>query len=42
MASGCLGLVSFPRLPGRVSMERIEALYPALIPALRTIPGSAS
>jgi uncharacterized membrane protein YvlD (DUF360 family) len=39
MASGCLGLVSFPRLPGRVSLERIEALYPALIPALRSHPG---
>ncbi|HXF30434.1 MAG TPA: phage holin family protein [Solirubrobacterales bacterium] len=39
MASGCLGLVSFPRLPGRVSLERIEALYPALIPALRDHPG---
>jgi hypothetical protein len=39
MASGCLGLVSFPRLPGRVSLEQIEALYPALIPALRDHPG---
>lgn len=39
MASGCLGLVSFPRLPGRVPLERIEALYPALIPALRDHPG---
>jgi hypothetical protein len=39
MASGCLGLVSFPRLPGRVSLERIEGLYPALIPTLRTHPG---
>jgi uncharacterized membrane protein YvlD (DUF360 family) len=39
MASGCLGLVSFPRLPGRVSLEQIEALYPALIPALRSHPG---
>jgi len=39
MASGCLGLVSFPRLPGRVSMERIEAAYPALLPALREHPG---
>jgi uncharacterized membrane protein YvlD (DUF360 family) len=35
MASGCLGLISFPREPGRVSLERIEALYPRLIPALR-------
>lgn len=39
MASGCLGLVSFPRLPGRVPLERIEELYPALIPALRDHPG---
>jgi hypothetical protein len=39
MASGCLGLVSFPRLPGRVSLEQIEALYPELIPALRNHPG---
>jgi uncharacterized membrane protein YvlD (DUF360 family) len=39
MASGCLGLVSFPREPGRVSRERIEALYPRLIPALREHPG---
>jgi uncharacterized membrane protein YvlD (DUF360 family) len=39
MASGCLGLVSFPRLPGRVTLERIEALYPDLIPALRDHPG---
>lgn len=28
MASGCLGLVSFPRLPGRVTLERIEERYP--------------
>jgi uncharacterized membrane protein YvlD (DUF360 family) len=39
MASGCLGLITFPREPGRVSLERIEALYPALIPALRDHPG---
>jgi uncharacterized membrane protein YvlD (DUF360 family) len=39
MASGCLGLVSFPREPGRASLERIEALYPRLIPALRDHPG---
>jgi uncharacterized membrane protein YvlD (DUF360 family) len=39
MASGCLGLVSFPRLPGRVSLETIERLYPALVPALSTHPG---
>jgi uncharacterized membrane protein YvlD (DUF360 family) len=39
MASGCLGLISFPREPGRVSRERIEALYPQLLPALRDHPG---
>jgi uncharacterized membrane protein YvlD (DUF360 family) len=39
MASGCLGLISFPREPGRVSRERIEALYPRLLPALRDHPG---
>ena len=39
MASGCLGLISFPRQPGRVNLERIEELYPALLPALRGHPG---
>jgi uncharacterized membrane protein YvlD (DUF360 family) len=39
MASGCLGLVSFPRQPGRVSLERLQALYPELLPALRRHPG---
>jgi uncharacterized membrane protein YvlD (DUF360 family) len=39
MASGCLGLISFPREPGRVSFERIESLYPRLIPALRDHAG---
>ena len=28
MASGCLGLISFPREPGRVSLERIERALP--------------
>jgi hypothetical protein len=39
MASGCLGLVSFPREPGRVTLERLEALYPRVIPALSKHPG---
>jgi hypothetical protein len=39
MASGCLGLISFPREPGRVSRERIDELYPSLLPALRGHPG---
>jgi len=39
MASGCLGLVSFPREPGRVTLERLDDLYPRLLPALRDHPG---
>jgi hypothetical protein len=39
MASGCLGLISFPREPGRVSLERLTALHPRLLPALRDHPG---
>jgi Type I phosphodiesterase / nucleotide pyrophosphatase len=39
MASGCLGLISFPREPGRVTLERIEALYPDLLPTLLSHPG---
>jgi len=39
MASGCLGLISFPREPGRLTLERIEALHPTLIETLRTHEG---
>src|SRR3954447_10951155 len=39
MASGCLGLITFPREPGRVTLERIEERWPPLIPALRDHPG---
>ncbi|HXW59251.1 MAG TPA: hypothetical protein VEJ23_07205, partial [Solirubrobacteraceae bacterium] len=39
MASGCLGLISFARAPGRVTLEDIEARYPLLIPVLREHPG---
>jgi len=39
MASGCLGLISFPRQPGRVTLERIDELYPRLLPALCEHPG---
>ena len=39
MASGCLGLITFPREPGRVTMERIDELYPSLMPALLNHPG---
>ena len=28
MASGCLGLISFPREPGRVTLERLDERYP--------------
>jgi uncharacterized membrane protein YvlD (DUF360 family) len=41
MASGNLGLISFPREPGRVTLERIEQLHPRLLPALRDHPGIA-
>src|SRR5215208_3400289 len=39
MASGCLGLISFPREPGRVTLERIHKRYPDLLPTLRDHPG---
>jgi hypothetical protein len=39
MASGCLGLISFPRLPGRVTLEEIDERYPRLISTLRGHPG---
>ena len=39
MASGNLGLISFPREPGRVTLERISELHPRLLPALRGHPG---
>ena len=39
MASGCLGLIYLAREPGRVTLERIEELYPRLIDGLRTHPG---
>jgi uncharacterized membrane protein YvlD (DUF360 family) len=39
MASGCLGLISFPREPGRLTLERIAALHPQLVPALAAHPG---
>jgi uncharacterized membrane protein YvlD (DUF360 family) len=41
MASGNLGLISFPREPGRVTLERLEQLHPRLLPALREHPGIA-
>ncbi len=39
MASGCLGLISFPREPGRVTLERLQELYPDLLAALLEHPG---
>jgi uncharacterized membrane protein YvlD (DUF360 family) len=39
MASGCLGLISFPRIAGRVTLEQLDARYPKLVPALREHPG---
>ncbi len=39
MGSGCLGLIYFPRRPGRLTLEEIEEAYPDLVPALRTHPG---
>ncbi len=41
MASGNLGHVTFPREPGRVSLERLEVLHPALLHGLRHHPGIA-
>jgi uncharacterized membrane protein YvlD (DUF360 family) len=39
MASGCLGLVSFPREPGRMTLESINQRYPRLVAALLEHPG---
>jgi uncharacterized membrane protein YvlD (DUF360 family) len=41
LASGNLGLVSFPRLLERPTLEEIDALYPHLISTLRDHPGVA-
>jgi hypothetical protein len=39
MASGCLGLITFPQEPGRVTLERIDEMCPRLIPTLAGHPG---
>jgi uncharacterized membrane protein YvlD (DUF360 family) len=39
MASGCLGLVTFAREPGRVTLERLDEMYPRVVPTLRDHPG---
>jgi uncharacterized membrane protein YvlD (DUF360 family) len=41
LASGNLGLVSFPRIPHRVTLEELEEHYPQVVPALRDHPGVA-
>ena len=42
MASGCLGLISFPREPGRVTLERLEELTRGWSPRCPTTRESAS
>jgi uncharacterized membrane protein YvlD (DUF360 family) len=39
MASGNLGLITFPRMPGRATLEQIERERPGLVAALRSHPG---
>ncbi len=39
LASGNLGLVSFPQLPGRATLQQIEAVHPGLIDGLRRHEG---
>jgi len=39
MASGCLGLIYFPRESGRLTLEQIHEHYPNLLPTLRDHPG---
>jgi uncharacterized membrane protein YvlD (DUF360 family) len=39
LASGNLGLVSFPDVPHRMSHEEIDARHPALLPTLANHPG---
>ena len=39
LASGCLGLVSFPRVPHRMGAEEIEELHPGLLATLAGHPG---
>jgi len=39
VGSGNLGLVWFPRLPGRVGVETLQEQFPALVPGLLAEPG---
>jgi uncharacterized membrane protein YvlD (DUF360 family) len=41
VGSGNLGLVWFPRLPGRVPVEELNHRFPALVPGLLSEPGVA-
>lgn len=38
-ASGNLGMVWFPRLPGRVMLEEVQERWPGLVPGLAQSPG---
>ncbi|MDH5243268.1 MAG: phage holin family protein [Chloroflexota bacterium] len=39
IASGNLGLVYFPQMPGRVTLEQLATTYPGLVDALAAHPG---
>lgn len=39
MASGNLGLIYFPRMPGRVTVEQLAERYPGLVEGLASHPG---
>ncbi len=39
LASGCLGIVYLPRLPGRVSLQQLTRDHPALVSSLVEHPG---
>jgi uncharacterized membrane protein YvlD (DUF360 family) len=39
MASGNLGLIYFPRIPGRVTLEQLADAYPRLVDGLAAHPG---
>jgi len=39
MASGNLGLIYFPRMPGRVTIEQLAERYPGLVDGLTSHPG---
>ena len=39
MASGCLGLIDFPREEGRMTIEHLDELHPDLIDGLKDHPG---